>query len=247
MTLVIFAAMQRRSTAPVLDPALIANHGFLGWSLATLTTSVGFLGVLVFLPTYLQAAAGHTPAASGAAMLLLTGPVLITPLVAAVLVDKGVPARKLISLALGLVTVGNLWLVTLDSQHTVVGGPLLAIGVDMGASFGITDGQAVALVPTDSVGMAAGFLNALRGAAEAMVIAAFGAALLGLLGSRLGDGEQAASVSAGQLSDTSRHIELAALTWSWRMTQLGVSLLCLLLSITAVVLIRHHGSRRKTV
>ncbi|MEU8730699.1 MFS transporter [Streptomyces tendae] len=249
VALAVFAATQRRSTAPVLDPVLIANRGFLGWSLATLTTSVGFLGVLVFLPTYLQAAAGLTPAASGTAMLLLTAPVLVTPLVAAALVDKGVPARKVIVLALGLVTVGNLWLATLSSQHTVVGvaGPLLAIGVGMGASFGITDGQAMALVPADSVGMAAGFLNTLRGAAEAMVIAAFGAALLGLLGSRLGDGDQAASVSAGQLSDASRHTELAALTWSWRMTQLGVSLLCLLLSITAVVLIRHHGARRKTV
>lgn len=249
VALVVFAAVQRRSAAPVLDPALIANRGFLGWSLATLTTSVGFLGVLVFLPTYLQAAAGLTPAAAGTAMLLLTAPVLVTPLAAVALVNKGVPARRLIVLALLLVTVGNLWLSALSPHHTVLGaaGPLLLIGVGMGISFGITDGQAMDLVPAHSVGMAAGFLNTLRGAAEAMVIAAFGAALLGLLGSRLGDGERAASISAGQLSDAHRHAELAALTWSWRMTQLGIALLCLLLSITVVALIRHHGRRRKTV
>ncbi|MFI0718646.1 MFS transporter [Streptomyces sp. NPDC021224] len=248
VALVVFAVLQRRSAAPVLDPALIANRGFLGWSLATLTTSVGFLGVLVFLPTYLQAAAGLTPAAAGAAMLLLTAPVLVTPLAAAHLVDRGLPAQRLIVFALALVTVGNLWLATLGPRHTVVtvAGPLLAIGVGMGASFGITDGQAMALVPADSVGMAAGFLNTLRGSAEAMVIAAFGASLLGLLGSRLGDTAQAASVSAGQLSESRRHAELSALTWAWRTTQVGVCLLCLLLSITAVVLIRHHGPRRKT-
>lgn len=249
VALAVFVALQRRSAAPVLSPSLIANRGFVGWSLATLTTSVGFLGVLVFLPTYLQAAADLTPAAAGTAMLLLTAPVLVAPLTAATLVNKGVSARKLIVAALALVTTGNLWLATLSPQHTVAGvaGPLLAIGVGMGASFGITDGQAMALVPADSVGMAAGFLNTLRGAAEAMVIAAFGAALLGLLGNRLGDGEQAASVSAGRLSHVERHAELDALTWSWRMTQLGVAALCLLLSITVVALIRHHGPRPKTV
>ncbi|MFC7585197.1 hypothetical protein ACFQYP_16790 [Nonomuraea antimicrobica] len=49
----------------MLAPALVANRGFMGWSLATLTTSIGFLGVLVFLPTYLQAAAGLSPRPRG--------------------------------------------------------------------------------------------------------------------------------------------------------------------------------------
>ncbi|WP_282090027.1 hypothetical protein [Streptomyces tendae] len=61
VALAVFAAGQRRSTAPVLDPALIANRGFLGWSLATLTTSVGFLGVLVFLPTSPSTRIGSSP------------------------------------------------------------------------------------------------------------------------------------------------------------------------------------------
>ncbi|MEU6744301.1 MFS transporter [Streptosporangium sandarakinum] len=248
--LVVFGVVQRRSAAPVLAPALVANRRFLGWSLATLTTSIGFLGVLVFLPTYLQAAAGMSPAAAGVTMLLLTAPVLVMPMVAVALVNKGVPARLLITIALLLVTAGNLWLVTLSAEDAVmvVAAPLVLIGIGMGASFGITDGQAMALVDPDAVGMAAGFLNALRGAAEALVVAAYSASLVGLLAARLDDATRAAEIGAGRLTDGAEAVELDAFTWSWQLTQLGVGLLCLVLSVIMAVLIhgRAAASRRTT-
>ncbi|MCD0444661.1 MFS transporter [Glycomyces sp. A-F 0318] len=246
--LAVFALVQRRSAAPVLAPSLVANRGFMGWSMATLTTSIGFLGVLVFLPTYLQAAGGMSPALSGTAMLLLTAPVLAAPLAASGLVNRGVSARLLITLALAFVTAGNLWLTALDSERALATAavPLLLIGIGMGASFGITDGQAMALVPAESVGMAAGFINTLRGAAEALVIAAFSASLIGLLTGRLGDGARAAAVSAGRTSADGRASELEAFTWSWRVTQLGVGLLCLVLAIIVALLIfgGKTGARR---
>ncbi|WP_067135032.1 MFS transporter [Microtetraspora malaysiensis] len=248
VALVIFGVVQRRSAAPVLAPALVANRGFLGWSLATLTTSIGFLGALVFLPTYLQAAAGLSPAASGAAMLLLTAPVLIMPMAAVTLVNKGVPARLLIMIALVLVVAGNLWLTALNADNAVaaVAAPLVLIGVGMGASFGITDGQAMAMVPADVVGMAAGFLNTLRGAAEALVIAAFSASLIGLLAARLGDTTRAATVGAGRITTGAEAAELDAFTWSWRLTQLGVGLLCLVSSSVVAVLIHSRATSRRT-
>ncbi|MEV0613536.1 MFS transporter [Nonomuraea sp. NPDC050404] len=246
--LVLFGLSQRRSAAPVLAPFLVANRGFLGWSLATLTTSIGFLGVLVYLPTYLQTAAALSPAAAGVAMLLLTAPVLIMPMAAVTLVNKGVPARLVMMIALALVVAGNLWLMGLNPGNAVaaVAAPLVMIGLGMGASFGITDGQAMALVPADAVGMAAGFLNTLRGAAEAMVIAAFSASLIGLLTTRLGDATRAAEVGAGRLTPGTEPAELAAFTWSWQLTQLGAGLLCLVLSIVVAALIHSRASSRHT-
>ncbi|WP_220446628.1 MFS transporter [Nonomuraea deserti] len=243
IALVLFGVVQRRSPAPVLAPDLVANRGFVGWSLATLTTSIGFLGVLVFLPTYLQAA-GLSPSAAGVAMLLLTAPVLVAPMVAVTLVNKGVSARLLIVIALALVVAGNLWLTALNADQavTAVAAPLVMIGVGMGASFGITDGQAMALVPPDAVGMAAGFLNTLRGAAEALVIAAFSASLVGLLAAKLGDTGRAAAVGAGRLTSGVEAEELDAFTWSWHLTQLGVGLLCLVLSVVVVTLIRGRAA-----
>lgn len=236
--LVAFAIAQRRSSAPVLSPELVAHHRFMGWCLATLTTSIGFLGVLVFLPTYLQAAVDFTPVTAGLAMLLLTAPVLVAPVLAVGMVNKGASARLIIMIALGLVVAGNFGLLMLgpDNTTTLIAVPLLMIGVGMGASFGITDGQAMSLVPAHLVGTAAGFLNTLRGAAEALVIAAFSAALVGFLSHQLGDPERAAAVSAGRLG-AAHDAEVDALTTSWHFTQIGVGGVCLLLSASIAVLL----------
>ncbi|GAA2812276.1 MFS transporter [Kribbella solani] len=242
--LIVFVVAQRRGAAPMLAPELVANRGFMGWCLATLTTSIGFLGVLVFLPTYLQAVSGHTPVAAGLVMLLLTTPVLVAPVLAATAVNRGVSARVLIMTALVLVVVGNVALLILRPDHTAVrvAVPLLLIGIGMGTSFGITDGQAMALVPARLLGTAAGFLNTLRGAAEALVIAGFSASLLGFLTSKLDDRGHAADVAAGHLtpSDPVRAFEIGAFTTSWHFTQLGVGALCLLL--TAAVAALHFTS-----
>lgn len=249
-----FAVSQRRSSAPILAPELVAHRGFMGWCLATLTTSIGFLGALVFLPTYLQAVSGHTPITTGLVMLLLTAPVLVSPMLAATLVNRGVSARLLILIALVLVVIGNVGLLTLRPEHTagLVFVPLLLIGIGMGTSFGITDGQAMALVPPQLVGTAAGFLNTLRGAAEALVIAAFSASLLAVLTDRLGDAKHAADVSAGRLTETGsaeRDIEIDAFTGSWHITQFGVGTVCLILTITVAVLLftRTGHAREKEI
>lgn len=236
--IVVFGIAQRRSASPMLAPSLVANYGFLGWSLATLTTSIGFLGALVFLPSYLQAVSGFSPLLAGVAMLLLTAPVLVMPMVAGQMVNAGFSAKALILAALALVVAGNLALLSLSPDNTiaVAAGPLLMIGIGMGTSFGITDAQAMSLVSPDMVGMAAGFLNTLRGAAEALVIAGFSASLLGFLGSRLGDPDWAATVSSGRLG-AHPGPEVDAFTWSWHMTQLIVGVLCLVLSVVVAFLI----------
>lgn len=251
--LIAFVIAQRRTDAPLLAPELVSERRFMGWCLATLTTSIGFLGALVFLPTYLQSVAGHAPATAGLTMLLLTGPVLGTPILAVTLVNRGVSARLLILIALGFVVAGNFGLLLLGPENTtaLVAVPLLLIGAGMGISFGITDGQAMALVPARLVGTAAGFLNTLRGAAEALVIALFSAMLLGFLTIRLGDARHASSVAAGDLGSATRDhsIEIEAFTVSWHFTQIGVGAACLLLSAAVAVLLVspsravHHGRR----
>ncbi|WP_407319455.1 MFS transporter [Isoptericola halotolerans] len=247
-----FAVSQRRSSAPILAPELVGQRDFMGWCLATLTTSIGFLGVLVFMPTYLQAAAGSTPATAGLIMLLLTAPVLITPVLAVALVNRGVSARVLILAALALVVVGNFGLLLLTPENTIVliATPLLLIGIGMGTSFGITDGQAMALVPPRLVGTAAGFLNTLRGAAEALVIAVFSALLVGLLTTQLAEAGRASRVAAGDLVSSGGpepQREIEALTSAWHFTQIVVGAACLLLSITVAMLLMSRSHRPVTI
>ncbi len=237
--LVAFTLSQTRAKAPLLDPALMRNRRFVGWVLSTLTTSVGFLGALVYLPTYLQSVGDMNTAAAGATMLLLTGPVLILPILAAALVNAGVAPRLLLAFALGAVVLGNLWLSTLpvDVSAATLAAPLLCVGAGMGVTFGISDGQAMRLVPDHRAGMAAGFLNMVRGAAEALVIAAFSALLVSILATRLGIAE-AVTTAAGHLDPADLTDQATAFSRSWQITQYIVAALCLTLSVTALILTR---------
>ncbi|WP_227983407.1 MFS transporter [Nocardia spumae] len=239
VVLIAFALSQTRVEAPLLDPALMRNRRFVGWVLATLTTSVGFLGVLVYLPTYLQSVADMSTAAAGLTMLLLTGPVLILPVLAAALVNSGVAPRLLLALALGAVGLGNLWLSTLPVHVSAatLAGPLLCIGAGMGVTFGISDGQAMRLIAEQQTGMAAGFLNMIRGAAEALVIAAFSALLLSILAAKLGTVD-AVTTAAGHLNPAHFSEQAAAFSWSWEITQYVIAAVCLALSAATLVLTR---------
>ncbi|MFI9560875.1 MFS transporter [Nonomuraea endophytica] len=226
LLLVAFVVIERRTAAPVLDLSLLGDRRFLAWCLGTLATSAGFLGVLVFLPTYLQGA-GHVSAqGAGLTMLMLTGPVLVVPPAAGWLVTRGVSPRLLMTLALLSVAGGNAWLTVLHPAIGPLGllGPLLLIGIGMGVSFGVTDGQAMRLVEPGRVGMAAGVLNTVRGGAEALVIAVFGAVLLSLVQAGVGAADTAGRVVAGDLSGNEPFFA-AQYTGAWQVALWAVALL----------------------
>ncbi|WP_239647973.1 MFS transporter [Nocardiopsis ganjiahuensis] len=237
--LVVFVAVQRRVAQPVLDLSLVGNGRFMAWCLATLTTSIGFLGVLVFLPTYLQGVQGASAQTAGLMMLMLTAPVLVAPPLGGWLVNQGVSPRGLIVLALLFVAVGNGLLLVLHPGITPLGLflPLVLIGTGMGLSFGITDGQAMSIVEPEKVGMAAGFLNTLRGGAEALVIAVFGAALTSIVAFRTGSAEIAGGVTAGDLEGSDPGALAEHFTAAWDVTSLGVAALSLVATIGVFALL----------
>lgn len=244
VALVWFALSQVRVANPLLDVSLLRDRHFMGWVLSTLTTSVGFLGALVYLPTFLQSVGGMGTAATGVTMLLLTAPVLVLPMVAAALVNAGLSPRLLLALALAAVVAGNLWLSTLSVEVTAatLAAPLLCIGAGMGITFGISDGQAMRLIPEHRVGMAAGFLNMVRGAAEALVIAVFSAVLVSVLTTRLG--AAATVIAAGTLDPADLSNQAEAFSWAWQITQYVVAALCAVLAVTALILTRPTPSPR---
>jgi hypothetical protein len=225
--LALFFVIESRVARPVLDLSLVRDGRFMAWCLATLTTSIGFLGVLVFLPTYLQGVQGVSAQTAGLMMLMLTAPVLAAPSLGGWLVARGVSARGTIVVALLFVAGGNALLTVLHPQISALGlaPPLVLIGTGMGLSFGITDGQAMGVIEPQKVGMAAGFLNTLRGGAEALVIAVFGAALTSIVAARTGSSEAAAQVTAGDVGGSGA---LAGhLTAAWDITSWGVAALSL--------------------
>ncbi|MEV3858625.1 MFS transporter [Streptomyces sp. NPDC050095] len=183
VALTVFVRVERRSAHPVLDLGLLRERRFVGLALVPVAASFGFVTLLTYLPSYLTAVTGRDGSAAGWLMLLLTVPVLVSPLLAAKLVERGVAARALILVSLGCLVVGDLGLL-LFSPHAAIAAvalPMVATGAGMGLSAGLVDGQALALVAPERAGMAAGFVNTLRLGSEAIAVAVYGSVLTTLL------------------------------------------------------------------
>ncbi|MER6528205.1 MFS transporter [Streptomyces sp. NPDC001508] len=238
--LIVFSIVERRSAHPVLDLTLIKNRRYTGWCVGTLITSIGFVGTLTYLPTYFQGASDASATSAGVTMLLMTVPVLVAPQIGGWLITHGFPPRILMMLALLFIAAGSAWLTVLEPGIGAgrLVGPLVVIGIGMGISFGITDGQAMSQVEPERAGMAAGFLNTIRGGAEALVLAIFGSLLVSLIQSRVGSAHLAKEISAGNLPDGPEHAVLADhFTSAWHIVLWWVAGVCAVGAVLVVAML----------
>ncbi|WP_193103516.1 MFS transporter [Brachybacterium sp. FME24] len=249
--LIVLIPIERHAPNPVLDLALLRNRRFMGWMLAATTMAFGYGGVLAFLPSYLQSPVGNRPSTTGLIMLLPTVPMALLPPLAARLVNRGASPAALITGALLLLSGGNVWLSVLhpDVDIATLAGPLLTVGAGVGLAAGIIDAEAMNQIDTDHAGMAAGMLNTVRGGANALVLALFGAALIALLTTTLGSPELAGRVATGNIPTTDAEILARHLTGAWRTTLIGLAGLCAVAGVVAGSLVRtvdHHEHTAST-
>jgi uncharacterized membrane protein len=123
-------------------------------------------------------------------------------------------------------------------------GPLLTVGIGIGMGLGacIIDAEAMNQIDTDHSGMASGMLNTVRGGANALILAIFGAVLITLLTATLGSAELAGRVATGNIPANSVELE-THLTDAWRTSLLGLAALCALAAGAAGVLVRAPHTR----
>lgn len=185
-----FIAAERRSRQPMFNLALFREPRFLAVNLLATAVSFGFVGVMVLLPFYLIGAAGVSSAVAGLIMLMLTGPILVFPLLAGRLVSSGVPMRLVLAVSLLIAGIGCAWLTVVEPGVTWVNlvGPLLTIGVGIGLIYGLMDGAAVSTVRPSRVGMAVGMFNTIRLASEAVAVAVMLAATVWLVKNQIAAG-----------------------------------------------------------
>ncbi|MUN36868.1 MFS transporter [Actinomadura litoris] len=185
---VVFVLVERRRPDPMLDLGLVRNRRFMALCLIPVVVSFSFVILLPLLPNYLVVASGMSSRAAGATMLLMTAPILVAPLLAGLLIRRGLPSRAVFTLSLVLLTGGGAWLAAVlrpDIGPAALAGPLITLGVGLGLNFGLVDGAVLTVVDPRATGTAAGFLNTLRLGSEAVVIAAAGSALVNLTEHRL--------------------------------------------------------------
>ena len=177
---VAFIIRVKSATYPVLDLDLLRNHKFLGLILVPVVASFTFVTLLTYFPTYLTGSMQLSASSSGLIMLFLTAPVLVCPLVAGKLSAKGINTNLLMYLSVFCMIAGAALLVAvIKNDITLIGiaAGLVLIGIGMGLSAGLVDGQALSCVSENEVGMAAGLLNTFRLGSEAIAVAAYGSLL----------------------------------------------------------------------
>jgi MFS family permease len=193
------ASLLRRGGQPMLDISLFRYPRFVGVQLLAAAPAYGFVVLLVLLPIRFIGLEGRGSWEAGQLMLLLSGPVLLMPGIAARLVGRW-SAAAVCAAGLALCAAGLLWLGHCGPASGLrdYAGALLAIGLGVGLPWGLMDGLAVSVVPRERAGMAAGIFNTVRVAGEGIALALVGAGLAALLGAQLGQLFPGAGPAAAQ-------------------------------------------------
>jgi MFS family permease len=205
----VFTAVERRQAQPMFDLALLRNGPFMALCLIPVVVTFSFVILLPLLPNYLVVANGASSRAAGTTMLLMTLPILVTPLVAGRLIKLGWSPRAVFALSLACLTLGVAWLAAVLHPGIGLGGlagPLILLGIGLGLNFGLVDGAVLNVVSPESTGTAAGFLNTLRLGSEAVVIAAAGSALVNLTQNWFRDGLDRYSAFRGDPSELANQV-----------------------------------------
>jgi EmrB/QacA subfamily drug resistance transporter len=185
--LAVFAALERRVPAPMVDFTFFRSRSFFGANLAGFIVTFAMFGMFFFLALYMQNLLGLSPLQTGVRFLPTTIAVIVTSPLAGRLADR-IGAR--IPLTCGLaITAGSLALtsrIDVTSGYGRIFPALLIMGVGIGFTMAPLSTAAMNAVSHTKAGVASGVLAMSR-----MVGATFGVAALGALIQHLAAGRSA--------------------------------------------------------
>ncbi len=106
VSLALFFVVENRVSNPILPPHLFRNRTFSSANLAGFLISMAFMGVVMFLPLYLQLGMGVAATTSGLIMLPLMGGLIIGSTISGQLVSKTGQYRPFMLVGAGLLLIG---------------------------------------------------------------------------------------------------------------------------------------------
>jgi len=195
----VFLAVERRSSAPMLDLSLFRRRAFNGASIVAFALSGSIFAMLLYLTLYLQDVLGLSPLASGLRVLTLSGAILVTSFAAGRLTTV-VPVRLLMGAGLALVGLSLLLMrgLTVTSHWTHLLPGFLVAGVGVGLINPPLASTAIAVVPPRQAGMGSGINSTFRQVGIATGIAALGSIFTSEVRSHLSSGLHAAHLGAAR-------------------------------------------------
>jgi EmrB/QacA subfamily drug resistance transporter len=194
LSLLGFWRVEHRVREPIVDFELFRNRPYFGASAAAFCLVGGYWAVMFFQPQYLQDVRGHSPILSGLMILPITVPMIFVSPFSGRLIGR-FGARRLMTLGMTFGVAGLLVLTRVGATSpyslTLVG--YVLFGIALGFVYAPMSTAAMAAMPREKVGIAAGVLAMDRVLAGAISLAATGAVFHALQG----DGKSFAAAVAG--------------------------------------------------
>lgn len=198
-----FVAVELRRPRPMLELSLFRYPRFIGVQLLPVATGFSFIALIVYVPIWFMVVQGRDAFTAGLAILPLTAPMLVVPLLAGRMAQYVSPG--LLSGIGFLISALGAWLLmrlSPDGSLWAMAIPMLLIGTGNGLPWGLMDALSVSVIPKERAGMAAGIFTTMRVAGEAIAIATIGAVLIGLTAANLRAAASADSLSLPQSATT---------------------------------------------
>jgi EmrB/QacA subfamily drug resistance transporter len=160
--LVVFTWWQTRTKHPLLPLRVILERNRGGSYLAMFLTGIGMFGVFLFLNYYLQEILGYSPVMTGVAFLPMVAALMITATISTTQLYPRIGAKILVFAGMLMGAGGMVWLtgISLTAGYaTAILGPLLVVGVGMGAIFAPAMNAATSGVEAHDAGVASAMVN----------------------------------------------------------------------------------------
>ncbi len=201
----LFVRIEHRATRPMLDLTLFRYPRFVGVQLLAAAPAYAYVVLLVLLPIRFIGVEGVPVAEAGRWMMALSAPLVVLPVVAGLLARRFAPAT-ICGAGLLIAAAGLVWLASAGGGTQALW-PMALIGIGISLPWGLMDGLAVSVVPSERAGMATGIFSTTRVAGEGLALALVGAVLSALTAQHLVAGgvpgalaaQAAQEVTAGNL------------------------------------------------
>jgi EmrB/QacA subfamily drug resistance transporter len=201
LALAAFWTIEHRVPEPTVDFELFRNRPYLGATAAAFCLVGAYWSVMFYQPQYLQQVLGHGPIAAGLLVLPITVPmVVISPLSGRLIARFGAGVLMTSGLVIGAAGLALLTRIDADSDYASLAPGFALFGISLGLVYAPMSTAAMAAMPREKAGIAAGVLAMNRVMAGAVGLAVVGAVFQSLRSDSLAEGHDENTAFADALA-----------------------------------------------
>ena len=185
----LFALAQKRAADPILPWSILTNRTFVVATVVGMLAMGGMIGVMGYLPTYLQMVYGYSATVSGLLLVPMTIGMLLASILSGVLVARNDRYRVYPVLGALIAAAGVFWLfrLTTASPAWQASAAIFVMGAGIGLFFQLLVTVVQNAVPARHLGTATSGNNFFREVAVSLGVSLIGAAFSSNLTSGLAD------------------------------------------------------------